>query len=271
MGRYQLVAKDDMKHDGMEIIKLCYSGSTPKLNEKFDLFEIDAVTLPYSCLRDLASALVLHGCIKHEMYIFKIAYIHNKETKHLNVIINDPFLLKCAKYCCAQKRQGKKGSKINLSPNIDGFTEYVSTILTYMKQEASSQIMIENHNGLLPYRLIQMIPTYRMLCQQKFLSPEEMDEIKQIKKQVIYILQKYKNLRGIKIWESLYLQGKLLPKKKVSTSEKKVIFKGSIVETNHLLDSEDSTDPDEFAFYSPEEMKYFTSGEEEATYQYMRK
>ncbi len=273
MARYQFVTSENSKNSTFEIIKLCYHNHIPRENEKFDLFEIDAVTLCYSTVAGLAEALVKNHCINHNMYIFKIRYIHNREEKYLDTIVGDSFLLNCALYCCNQKRKGISSSKISISTNQEGFMEYVSRILNYMKDPVVSNYMLQDKNGLIPYYIRKAIISYRTLCAKSFLSNEDMYDMQTIKNQVIYTMQKYKHLRGIKIWEKQYLDQKdkiqdvsyrSLEEKSHLCSTTFGLYLGS--PSKEIDSNAKEIDPDEFAYFTPEEKSYFTSGDEEAVY-----
>lgn len=276
MARYQLIAIDKQigeKEYEQKIIPICNIGESPNEKDKHELFEIDAITLSFPHLSDLLSVLKEKKCIQHEMYQLKIGYKHNKEDCTLDVVVNDSMLYKCALYCIQQKRNKQKN--LDIPPGMPGFSEFVSRIFALVLDNTAYQVLTHDNRDksgspLVPYMFLKYASAYRTFARKRFLSPQEVEEYNQIKRQMIFILQKYKNLRGMRIWEKLYLE------KKVTYSPKKLCkkplygFKKDFSVPDYIESGDPDRDPDEFAFYSEEEMQLFVSGDENAMYKYKR-
>lgn len=280
MARYQLLAIDDKegktKYD-VRIIPICRGGELKDQEARHDLFEIDAVTLQFSSLYQLEIALKERNCIPHELFHFKIGYVQNKEDRTLDIVINDPFLFQCAIYCCRQKRVKKQTKAPTLPSNFPGMQEFISEVLNYLKDDTIFVLLMTRNRdaegrSLVPYQLLELARSYHILIQKNFKTPNEVFEYQQIKKKVYQIFENYKNVRGMRIWQTLYLQNKLIPpyKKRFQNNTYEPRIMGYYRSVEHH-DTDTERDPDELAYLTPDEEAMLVSGDEGSGYKYIKR
>ena len=259
MARYELVAYD--KTTNQEYIIPLKNKGADKVSEKNDLFEIDAVTSQYKNLYELQKELVRKNCIPTDVVDLKIRYFHNREEKFLTVIVDSPLIYQIC-VSLVQKKNNKR--KIDVDVLSSFVRPFYFRILSYMSSKETSDLFLQNDYNLIPYFLRENTLSYVMLCQKNFLTFEEFSDKCQLEKLVIYILEKYKNLRGLYVWENLFKSGK------IKKSRKKIVhnLKSCKVDYEERIHEQEmkSYDPDDIELLSEEEKKQLTYFDEDATY-----
>ena len=238
---------------------------------KVDLFEIDAVTLPFENDQAFIQALVKSGYLNHEMFQLKIAYQHNKENRFLDVLTNDAVLYKCSLECIRKKKRGETSHSIKLDTSSHHFKTIKNKFMT-IANHSIGQKCIKEDIHLLPYGLGNEVSNYQRTREHliRGASFEEEKDLRDIEKQITITFQKYKNIRGIRIWQKLYENGQLTS---FYTSKEKKNNK-PLFSTPPLVfipkEEEQGTYIDTDVEYLTEDEKEMMAGDEGSTYRFRR-
>lgn len=267
MARYTLVAYDineKWEHTSAPPLEIHLRQNGKELT-KVDLFEIDALTLSFSNYNELIQSMVQRKCLPHTMFTLKIAYQHNGETKHLDVLTGDSLLYKCTLECIRLKRNKRK---VELNPTSTYFKTIQNMLMKQILDTEAAPIIDANQDRLLPYPLVQDAASYRRILNRNEhgFSFEDAADMGEIKKHIAYILQKYKNIRGIRIWQKAYENGELkkyyrpnyvkTPAKPVSNI---LIFTNPKIEANPYMDTDGE-------FLDEKEIRSMAGNEPESVY-----
>ena len=244
MARYSLVFEDKNNHE--KIIIPLKNQVTKEANKKNELYEIDLITMQFSNLNDLLEALKKSNCIKSTMGDIYISYIHDKEERKLDIIYKDLLLNRCALLTYKKKNQGYKGNDLTLNVNTPGFSDYCNHLISIFMEDKNAYDNFKNsYYG--DFRLKNCILDYINYSKLSVLEPEQITEKDYLKKQIMFILGKYKNLRGIKLWEKIYEKNKnhyksishVKKQQEIINNNKEIIFKEYIPEDEIYLSEEE--------------------------------
>lgn len=260
MARYSLVAK---LPDGHEKLIVPFGKNNKGDNiTKVDLEEIDLFTTSFSNFYELEIFLKQKYEIPFYHCHFEIQYIYNGNIRKMDVLVNNPFLKQCAKYCLQRKESTKKGI---LTEEINDFSTFLKRIFHYMKTKDSFAVLSVDSTGLVPFEIKKVLNRFHILSNLTYHSLSEKQELIDIKENLIYVLSHYKNMRRMLRWEQLYLSGKLQKKKKdilnkpsnpIPYLEKKTFWE----------EENEEDDYDEYAFLEEEEKEQMVGYQKEATY-----
>ena len=174
------------------------------------------------------------------------AYGREKEERKLDIIYKDLLLNRCALLTYKKKNQGYKGNDLTLNVNTPGFSDYCNHLISIFMEDKNAYDNFKNsYYG--DFRLKNCILDYINYSKLSVLEPEQITEKDYLKKQIMFILGKYKNLRGIKLWEKIYEKNKnhyksishVKNQQEIINNNKEIIFKEYIPEDEIYLSEEE--------------------------------
>lgn len=250
-GRYEIIAIDWNDNQNIYTIPF-YDRKTKESFYKLPLYYVDATLLSYPSKREFLKTLVEKNILPHEMFSLKIRYVHNKEYRYLSLLEYNHVNAYIASLAL------KKDSD-QVDVTIPEVTAFSSVILNYMKDPNLKETL--EHDNHIPYHIRTSVARYQELNQKNFLSPEESNELKQIKETVLKVLRRYKDFRGLRIFDEQYRKGKIKVRKQreVIPSEK---YQGSVMQDKE----EEYTE--EYQYLSPEEILQMSGGDPDAVPKY---